>query len=407
VRWEQVDRAERYLLYWGAAGETGEGTQPPAAPALEVPAGAPLYTEITGLTNGTRYFIWIRAANGAGPGGLSPPEEGTPRQKQEEPQEQEEEQEAQEEQTEPGEQEQQEESPGPETPGARAGFAAVGGGTVTGSGAYTLTVTIPDNSEYLNPGTTSVCNGAFAAGRILTIPAFAMAVYETTQERWYTVQEWAAGRGYTFQNPKAKAPAEAQKNKPVTGVSWRDAVVWCNAYSEKDGLEPVYRSGGAVLKDSRNANAAACDAVVMDKTKNGYRLPTEAEREYAARGGDPGKPDWMYPYAGGNDPDIVAWHHGNSPYQVKAVGGKTPNRLGIYDLSGNVQEWGWDWMHYAREVTAETPPDGESYSAQCNQKLMTGGGVGSNLSYSCVAKRWGYLPSYTNSYVGFRVVYTL
>jgi formylglycine-generating enzyme required for sulfatase activity len=384
VRWERVEGAERYLLYWGDAGETGEGTRPPAASSLTVPAVPPLSTEITGLINGTRYFIWIRAANGAGLSGLSPPEEGTPRQAgPEEPEET------------------------PEVPAAREDFAAVPGGTVTGSGAFALTVTIPTNSEYLNPGTISVCNGVFVAGRTLTIPSFAMAVYETTQGLWYTVQEWAAGQGYAFQNPKTKAPSEAQKNRPVTGVSWRDVVVWCNAYSQKDGLEPVYRSGGAVLKDSRNANAASCDAVVMDKTKNGYRLPTEAEREYAARGGDPGKPDWMYAYAGSNDSDAVAWHHGNSPYQVKDVGGKNANRLGIYDLSGNVQEWGWDWMHYAVEVRAETPPEGESYSAQFNQKLMTGGGVGSNLTYSCVAKRWSYLPGYTNSYVGFRVVYTL
>jgi formylglycine-generating enzyme required for sulfatase activity len=294
-----------------------------------------------------------------------------------------------------------------EPPVLREGFAAVPGGTVTGSGAYTITVTIPGNGEYLNQGTSAVCKGVFVAGRTLTIPAFAMAAYETTQELWYTVQEWAVGRDYTFQNPKANAPAEAQKNWPVTGVSWRDVVVWCNAYSEKDGLAPVYLSGGGVLRDSRNANAAACNAVVMDKTRNGYRLPTEAEREYAARGGDPGKPDWMYPYAGGNDPDTVAWHHGNSPYQVKDVGRKTPNRLGIYDLSGNVQEWGWDWMHYAREAAAATPLDGESYSAQFNQKPMMGGGVGSNLTYSCVAKRWSYTPSYTSSYIGFRVVYPL
>ncbi|MDR2079599.1 MAG: SUMF1/EgtB/PvdO family nonheme iron enzyme [Treponema sp.] len=394
VRWEPVDGAERYLLYWGAAEETGGGTRPPAAPSRTVPAGGPLYTEITGLANGTRYFIWIRAENSAGPGGFSPPEEGIPRQEQQEEQEQEE------------EEQQQEEQGDQESPALRKGFAAVPGGTVTGSDAYTITVTIPNNPEYLNPGTHAVCKGVFVAGRTLTIPAFAMAVYETTQERWYTVQEWALGQGYKFQN-ETKAPAEARKNRPVTGVSWRDAVVWCNAYSEKDGLDPVYFSGGSVLRDSRDANAAACDAAVMDKTKNGYRLPTEAEREYAARGGDPGKPDWMYSYSGGNDPGTVAWHHGNSPYQVKDVGGKTPNRLGIYDLSGNAQEWGWDWMHYARDATAETPPDGEPYSARYNQKPMMGGGVRSNLTYSCVAKRWSYLPDYTDNYVGFRVVYTL
>jgi formylglycine-generating enzyme required for sulfatase activity len=376
VRWESVEGAERYLLYWGAAGETAGGTRPPTAASRTVDAGASLSTEITGLTNETSYFIWFRAENSAGPGALSPPGEGTPRK-------------------------------APEIPKARKGFAVVPGGTVTGSDAYALTVTIPDRDEYLNAGTSVVCTGVFVPGRTVDIPSFAMAAHETTGELWYTVQEWADGQGYSFQNPKAGAPAEARKNQPVTGVNWRDAVVWCNAYSEKDGLEPVYRSGGAVLKDARNANAEACNAALMDKTKNGYRLPTEAEREYAARGGDPNKPDWMYAYAGGDDPDAVAWHHGNSPYQVRDVGGKSANRLGIYDLSGNVQEWGWDWMHYAVKVTADTPPEGGPYSAQFSQKLMTGGGVGSNLTYSCVANRWSYIPSYTSSYVGFRVVYTL
>jgi formylglycine-generating enzyme required for sulfatase activity len=374
VSWGSVDGAERYRLYWGTAGETGNGTLPPAAESRTVAADAPLYAEITGLAGETRYFVWIRAENSAGLSGFSPPEEGTTL---------------------------------PELPAAREGFAAVPGGTVTGSDAFALTVTIPNKSEYLNPGASELCNGAFVAGRTLTIPSFAVAAYETTEELWYTVQEWAGGQGYSFQNPKAGAPAEARKNRPVTRISWRDAVVWCNAYSEKDGLEPVYLSGGSVLRDSRNANAAACDAAQMDATANGYRLPTEAEREYAARGGDAGKPDWMYTYAGSDDPDAVSWHHGNSPYQVKDVGGKAANRLGIYDLSGNVQEWGWDWMHYAVKITAETPPEGESYSAQFNQKLMTGGGVGSNLTYSCVAKRWSYIPGYADNYIGFRVVYTL
>jgi formylglycine-generating enzyme required for sulfatase activity len=91
------------------------------------------------------------------------------------------------------------------------------------------------------------------------------------------------------------------------------------------------------------------------------------------------------------------------------VGGKNPNRLGLYDLSGNVQEWCWDWMHYTVDIGAETPADGAAYRGTApfaNQKAFGGGGVGSNPAMSCVSYRWGYSPDYTNPYVGFRVVRT-
>jgi formylglycine-generating enzyme required for sulfatase activity len=234
-----------------------------------------------------------------------------------------------------------------------------------------------------------------------------MAQYETTQELWYTVQTWALEHGYQFQNPKNSVPTGENKHKPVAGISWRDAVVWCNAYSEKDGKAPVYTYHGEVIRDSRNANATACDNAVMDKTKTGFRLPTEAEREFAARGGNPGQADWMYVYAGSNTAGDVAWHYGNSPGAVMEGGKKTANRLGVFDLSGNVQEWCWDWMNWAVELTAATPPDGAAYrgtSPFANQKAFNGGGVGSNPTMSCVAYRWGYAPDYTNNYVGFRVV---
>jgi formylglycine-generating enzyme required for sulfatase activity len=115
----------------------------------------------------------------------------------------------------------------------------------------------------------------------------------------------------------------------------------------------------------------------------------------------------MYMYSGSNNADDVAWHYGNSANRIKAAGGKSPNRLGIFDLSGNVQEWGWDWMNWAVEITAATPADGAAYSGTAplaNQKPFNGGGVGSNVSYSNTAYRWGYTPDYTNSYAGFRVV---
>ena len=330
-------------------------------------------TTITGLNNGTSYYVWIKTASGEGADGFGTGTAGTP-----EPR-----------------------------VSISGDFVYVPGGTVTGSGAYAFTLTVPtDPPGYNGAGTTSTRKGVFVEGRAVTIDSFAMAKYETTQDLWFTVQDWALGHEYQFQNKKNNAPADAAKNLPVAGISWRDAVVWCNAYSEKTEREPVYRDkSGNVLKDARDA--AACDGAVMDKTRSGYRLPAEAEREFAARGGDPGQRDWMFMYAGSDTADEVAWHHGNSAYQIKAAGGKKPNRLDIRDLSGNVQEWCWDWMYYAADVTAATPVDGAAYSGTsplANQKAFNGGGVGSNVTLSCVTYRWGYTPDYTDNYVGFRVV---
>lgn len=325
-------------------------------------------TSITGLSNGTAYSVWIKTAGGFGAGTSETPEAAAP---------------------------------------ADEDFVYVPGGTVSGSGAYAFTVTVPaDPPGYTEAGKTSTRKGVFVEGRRVRIGSFVMAQYETTQGLWFTVQNWALEHGYQFQNKK-NAPSEANKNKPVTGLSWRDALVWCNAYSEMSNKQAVYTYGGAVIRDSRNDNAAACDGAVMDKTKTGFRLPTEAEREFAARGGDPGKADWMFMYAGSNRADEVAWHHGNSAYQIETVGIKKANRLGVFDLSGNVQEWCWDWMNWAVDVTAASPEDGAAYSGTApfaNQKAFNGGGVGSNITMSCVSYRWGYVPGYTDPYVGFRVV---
>ncbi|NIS82008.1 MAG: SUMF1/EgtB/PvdO family nonheme iron enzyme [Anaerolineales bacterium] len=123
---------------------------------------------------------------------------------------------------------------------------------------------------------------------------------------------------------------------PMTGVDWYSAVAYCNWLSEEAGLSPCYSGGGKVTK---------CDFLA-----NGYRLPTEAEWEFAARGGIKSQ---GFLYAGSNDPDEVGWYKGNSGGAAHPVGELKPNELGLYDMSGNRWEWCWDW--WDSEYYASSP----------------------------------------------------
>jgi formylglycine-generating enzyme required for sulfatase activity len=123
---------------------------------------------------------------------------------------------------------------------------------------------------------------------------------------------------------------------PVERVSWFDAVAYCNKLSEKEGLTPCYRINGITVTWTGKLSCP------------GYRLPTEAEWEYAARGGRAGEV-----YSGSNDVDRVAW----SDSKTHVVKGKAPNAWGLYDMSGNVWEWAWDWLAPYQSSTDPTGPE--------------------------------------------------
>ncbi|MDR2865179.1 MAG: formylglycine-generating enzyme family protein, partial [Spirochaetaceae bacterium] len=233
----------------------------------------------------------------------------------------------------------------------------------------------------------------------INVSAFKIGKTEVRYELWYIVREWGEGHGYTFEN-KGQAgksggvgafPVSPSKDEPVTTINWRDAVVWCNAYSEITGKEAVYRNkDSSVLKDSTKEVE---NLVIDDKAKielyNGYRLPTEREWEYTARGGKPSAIEWAYQWAGTNtDLGNFAWYYIDSTSTTHPVGQKTANSAGLYDMSGNVWEWCFN-----------------TYSVGSMGRAVRGGSWRHNEGGCSVAFRSGTNnPDNVINYLGFRVV---
>lgn len=177
-------------------------------------------------------------------------------------------------------------------------------------------------------------------------------------------------------------------NLPVDNVSWFDIAIYCNGRSESEGLNPAYKIRGV----------GASRVVTCDFKANGYRLPTEAEWELAAKAGE------LNSYSGSNDPADVAWYRDNSAGKIRTPGGKTPNALGLYDMTGNVSEWCWDWYdaNYLKALPTFINPTGPQTGTQ---KSIRGGniinGEGRNLN---ILWREKGDPNKGYQFVGFRLV---
>ena len=168
--------------------------------------------------------------------------------------------------------------------------------------------------------------------------------------------------------------------QPVEQVNWFEAVEYCNKRSEKEGLTPAYDI-------SRGA-------VTWNRDANGYRLPTEAEWEYACRAGT------QTPFCGGTSADEVGWHVGNSQTRTHPVGEKQPNAWGLYDMHGNVLEWCWDWFGgYSSE--ANNNPIGP---ASGTSRVYRGGCWSFQAYQTRSAYRFGNNPNMRSFIIGFRVV---
>lgn len=267
------------------------------------------------------------------------------------------------------------------------------------------TVTVPEGFVFVEGGTFQMGDevGDLPADcrpvHNVTLSSFYIGKYEVTYNEWiYTMQDSING-------------GTIDRNPPMVEISWYDILVYCNKRSLVEGLSPVYMinnstnpSNWGSVPTSQNST---WDAVICNWQANGYRLPTEAEWEYAARGG---KHSNSYKYSGSNDLNSIAWFYNNANYIYHEVGTKSPNEIGIYDMSGNVWEWIWDgYGTYTSEE--QTNPTGST----SGDKFCRGGayvipwyGPQNDFFYRS-ADRLGhvvYYSTYKGEDVGVRLVRT-
>jgi len=332
LSWSAISGATSYEVWYGTSSSSSSASK--FGSDVTVTSAV-----VTGLTNGTLYYIWLKAKNSAG----------------------------------------------------TSGFGTVASETTSTPVSLTMV---------------SVTGGTFqrdsTSTNTSTVTAFRMSAKEITRAQFVAIMG----------NDPSNTTYSSGTTDPVQKVNWYHAIAFCNKLSIAEGFTRVYNVSGfandaawtslayASIPTTSNStwNAATCNW-----SANGYRLPTEMEWMWAAMGASGGTNGYLKAFAGSTGSNAIgdyAWYDSNSSNKTHPAGVKLPNEFGLYDMSGNVREWCWDW-YGMYPVGAQTDYRG---AASGTDRVVPNGSYFNIADFVAVAYRLNYYPDLQSSTIGFRVV---